>query len=216
MTQYMTLTTAFSLFIFFIVFIACVDNTDQKFDNVNFKDTLNSTRIYSENNGDTIWRYETIYFTPANLGVDSSNSSYEAYEISSSNRDIYKISFKKEQVITFCDSMLTVLPPYRNQDDPYIFYQRSIYEHLKEQAVKNKTKMDEIINNNELAILLDRFSPSILNPDYKPRYIIVKRQILKSDNLITGNLKTYDIKGRLGDTINLTETIGEVQLKNSQ
>jgi hypothetical protein len=209
-SRYMTPTSAFTKFVCFALFSACVGNTNKKFDdNINFKDTLNNTLIHAVNNGDTMWQYDKIYFTPTNLAVDTSNFCYEVCKLPCSNQDFYKIYFEREKVVAFCDSMLTALPPYENQDDNYIFYQRHIYEHIKEQAAKNK--MDEVINVNEMAILLDRFNPLILNraTGDKPKYIIIKHE-----NLITSDLKTYDIKGKLGDTINLVVTIGEIQLRN--
>jgi hypothetical protein len=158
-----------------------------------------------------MWQHDKIYFVPSNPTIDTSSFSYVACERPCS--DIYKVYFQKEQVISICDSMLTALPEYKRQEDHDIFYARYPYEHLKEQAQRNTMKD---LNNNEIALLLDHVRPLIIDQasGYKPTYIIIRHQLIKHGNMITSNSKTYDFKGKHGDTINLTTIVGDVDLLN--
>lgn len=196
-----------------VLFSACVVNTNKKFvDNIDFRDTLLNTYILSVDNGDTVLEFDKIFFTPIDPAIDTSGFLYDVCNPPCLNKDVYKVYFPTEKVIAFCDSMLTILSRHKNQNDLNIFNKKYSYEHLKEQVEKHKM---EIMDGYEMEILFDRFNPLILNPITrdKPKYIIVKHRIVKQENLITTDMKTYDIKNKFGDTINLAIRIGDVQLK---
>lgn len=180
-----------------ILLCSCTVNTTQKsVDDLNLTDTVYNAHIISVNNGDTIWQRDTIYFTPTSTNDEMSNFFYEACEQPCSAENSYKIYFKRERVIEFCDSLLAATPVYKNEGDEDIFFARLIYDHLREQAVKNK--MDDSYYVDELTILLERFSPLIINhtTSDKPKYMIIK-----NEDRTSWAVKTYNIKSKTGDTI---------------
>jgi hypothetical protein len=196
-----------------LCFSACYNKTNTTTDNkINFRDTIHNRSIWTvTNDGDTMWQHDNIYFVPTDQTLDTSSFSFNACERPCSY--LYKVYFQKNKVISYCDSMSAVLSKYKRQGDLDIFYARYYYEHLKEQA-QNNTMKD--LNNNEIAVLLDGVRPLIINPTtgYRPQYYMVNHKLIKHGNMITSNSKTYDFKGKEGDTVNLTVTIGEVDLLN--
>jgi hypothetical protein len=209
----MTPTLNFTKFICVLLFSSCTYNANKRFgDNINFKDTSYNKQVVAINNGDTILQYDTVYFTPINVTIDTSNFSYEACKQPCAKKDIYKIYFQRDLVVSFCDSMLTVLPLYKNNNDEYIRVERHFYEHLKEQAINNN--MGEGIYADDLPILLHRFNPLIINyaTNDTPKYIIVTHEGVGSSKE-KNDAETYNIKSKLGDTIFLsTSRIKEVEI----
>ncbi|WP_090661652.1 hypothetical protein [Parafilimonas terrae] len=207
-------------FLLIVFIVSCSTNTSKTFvDSISFKDTLYKTHVFYFQNGDTTLEHDTIYFSPTDSAIDTSNFFYVACKEPCSNQDIYKIYFKRDKVIRLCDSMLQVLSPYKSKGSGSFYEEELTYEHLKEQAVANK--MNEPVNVTELATLFEqRLNPLIINSATSdtPRYIItIRATIGTSKDILPSVMTTYNIKNRFGDTIFLsTGTIKEVPLKQPQ
>ena len=176
---------------FAIVLSAC--STDIKSPRTNISaDTIYRKSVVSVNNHDTIWAHDTIYFTPTAVNMPTSNFYYLAYGHSSG---AYKVYFPREKVISYCDSMLSELVPYQRDDSG--ISERVTYEHLKSQALNNKT--DSVITDDELPVLLEKFAPLVVNSTGdKPAFVIVD---LSHDGFC--GVKTFSVTTRSGDTVQL-------------
>ena len=134
--------------------ISCMENTKwQNVDDINFTDTLYETHFSLTNKGDTVFQYDTIYFAPTDLSIDTSGFFYEASTIPTSKDKTYKIYFNSKKVVSFCDSILKKFPPNPNNELDDYFNDRLLYQALREEASNNK--LNEAIFVDELHTLLD-------------------------------------------------------------
>jgi len=188
----------FLIFIFLDLLLqGCGTPNDSVIDErVNFKDTLFETKVIFADSSDTLKQYNKIYYTPTDFSIDTSNFYYTACKQPCSEGKGFKVFFNRQAVVGFCDSILNTIPKYKNQGDDVIFFERITYEHIRDQAIKNK--MDNAIYVDELQILLDRFNPYIVSRENKdkPTYIINCLESSRNDEY-----KTYNFKSKTGDTI---------------
>jgi len=186
---------------------------------INFSDTIRKTETSLSENGDTLKTFFTYYFKSTNPHVDTSSFFYIACNLPCTKENMYKVYFPRKSVVDFCDSIINILTNEMNimQADSantvwnkyYGFAQeKDTYESIRSQALANKNNEIEIFG--ELAILLERFDPFIVNPikNDTPKFIMI--EIEKPHNGIAN--KTYRFKTRNGDTIYLAGSIlNEVQ-----
>lgn len=166
-------TSNFTKFICVLLFTSYACDANKHLDdNINFKDTLYKTLVFYFQNGDTTLEHDTIYFSPTDLTIDTSNFFYVACKEPCSNQNIYKIYFQLQKVIRLCDSMLSVLSPYKNEGSGSLYEEELTYEHLKGQAAANK--MRDPVNITELATLLEHLKPLVINSATRDtaRYLI--------------------------------------------
>jgi hypothetical protein len=181
---------------------------------INFSDTIRKTEISVLENGDTLKTFFTYYFKPTNSSVDTSSFFYTSCNHPCSEENMYKVYFARKKVVNFCDSMITIFTNEMNlmkadstNADWGKFYgyaeEKAIYESIRNQAFANKN--DEVEIFGELAIILERFDPYIINltRNDKPKYIMIEIEKPQFGNVN----KTYRFKTMDGDTIYLAGAI---------
>jgi hypothetical protein len=204
----------------FIPLSSCAQNQNiQTVASINFNDTIRKTETSLLENGDTLKTFFTYYFKSTNPFVDTSSFFYIACNQPCTKENMYKVYFPRKSVVDFCDSIVNILTNEMNimQADSantvwgkYYGYaqEKSTYESIRSQAFANKN--DEIEIFGELAILLERFDPFIVNPikNDKPKFIMIE---IEKPHYGIGN-KTYRFKTMNGDTVYLAGAIlNEVQ-----